>query len=253
MHIGSAAVGTVSRIRSLSLGIACPMANEEENCVRFVETMLGECGGFRQARMFVVLDGVSKDRTRALLEELSRREPRLEVVWAPENRCVVDAYMRGYRAALEAGCDWILEIDAGFSHDPREAPLFFSKIAEGYDCAFGTRFGHGGRIEDGSWKRRIISRCGGLLTNLLLGTHLSDMTSGYELFSRATLEMVIRKGVRSRAHFFQTEIKVSCRGLRCAEVPITYRCPSPRLSRKAVQEAFRRLADLVWARLRGRL
>ena len=235
------------------LGIACPMANEEENCVEFVEAVLAECSAFRQVRMFVVLDRVSKDRTRELLEALAEREPRLAVVWAPENRCVVDAYVRGYRAALEAGCDWILEIDAGFSHDPREAGRFFAKIADGYDCVFGTRFGRGGQIEDGSWKRRLISRGGGLMTNVLLGTRLSDMTSGYEMFSRRAMEMVLARGIQSRAHFFQTEIKVMCRKLRCAEVPITYRCPSPRLGRKAVAEAFRRLGGMFWARVRGQL
>lgn len=245
--------GRVTETRAAFMGIACPMANEEENCVEFVEALLAECGEFRAVRMFVVLDQVSKDGTRARLEELAGREPRLEVVWAPENRCVVDAYVRGYRAALAAGCDWILEIDAGFSHDPREAGRFFAKMAEGYDCVFGTRFGRGGRIEDGSWKRRMISRGGGLLANVLLGTRLSDMTSGYEMFSRGALEMVLEKGIQSRAHFFQTEIKVSCRKLRCAEVPITYRCPSPRLGRKAVGEALRRLGAMAWARVRGRL
>jgi len=240
-------------IREASLGVACPMANEEENCVQFVEATLAACSGFREVRMFTVLDQVSKDRTQELLEELAEREPRLQVVWAPENRCVVDAYVRGYRAALDAGCDWILEIDAGFSHDPAEAGQFFEKIPKGYDCVFGTRFARGGHIKDGSWKRRIISRCGGLLTNVVLGTRLSDMTSGYELFSREALEMVLAKGIQSKAHFFQTEIKVSCRKLKCAEVPITYRCPSPRLGRKAVGEAFRRLGAMTWDRLRGRL
>lgn len=245
--------GPVRTIREAFLGIACPMANEEDNCVRFVQAMLAEGGAFGQVRMFVVVDRVSKDRTQELLEELAEREPRLEVVWSPENRCVVDAYVRGYRAALDAGCDWILEIDAGFSHNPAEAGRFFEKIPEGYDCVFGTRFAPGGQMEHGSWKRRIISRFGGLLTNVVLGTRLSDMTSGYELFSRQTLEMVLAKGIQSRAHFFQTEIKVSCRKLKCAEVPITYRCPSPRLARKAVGEAFERLGAMAWDRVRGRL
>ena len=245
--------GPLREISEAFLGIACPMANEEGNGVSFIEAMLAACTAFREVRMFAVLDYVSKDRTKELLEELARREPRLELVWAPENRCVVDAYVRGYGAALDAGCDWILEVDAGFSHDPAEAEQFFQKIPLGYDCVFGTRFAGGGHIEGGSWKRRIVSRFGSLLTNAVLGTRLSDMTSGYELFSREALEMVLAKGIQSRAHFFQTEIKVSCRKLKCAEVPITYRCPSPRLGRKAVGEAVRRLGAMAWDRLRGRL
>jgi dolichol-phosphate mannosyltransferase len=88
--------------------------------------------------MFVVPCRVSEDRTQELLEEYAIREPRLEVTWAPENRCVVDGHVRGYCAAPDAGCDWILEIDVGFSHDPAEAERFFAKIPDGYDCVFGT-------------------------------------------------------------------------------------------------------------------
>ena len=67
------------------------------------------------------------------------------------------------------------------------------------------------------------------------------MTSGFELFSRAALEMVLRQGIQSRAHFFQTEIKTFCRKLRFVEVPIHYRAPSPRLKSSAIGDAFRHL------------
>ena len=239
-------------VRSLYLGITFPMANEADNCVSFVRSLLNQCERFpfRKLRLFVVIDRASTDGTRALLEDEARTEPRLEVVWAPENRCVVDAYVCGYRAALAAGCDWILEIDAGFSHDPADAPQFFETMLQGYDCVFGTRFGRGGRCE-ASFKRRFISRAGTVLTNLLLGTRLTDMTSGYELFTRDALKMVLARGIRSRAHFFQTEIKVFCRRLKCAEVPIKYSFPSPRLSSAAVLEALGRLAGLFCERLAG--
>ncbi len=106
----------------LRLGVVCPMANEERSAVRFAEAVLDECteAGFGEIAMFAILDTVSRDTTRAQLEEYARRRPELQVVWAPESRGVADAYLRGYREALAAGSDWILEIDAGFSHDPAE-------------------------------------------------------------------------------------------------------------------------------------
>ena len=67
------------------------------------------------------------------------------------------------------------------------------------------------------------------------------MTSGFELFSRKTLAMAIGRGIQSRAHFFQTEIKTYCRNLKFVEVPITYRAASPRLGASALKEAFRQL------------
>ena len=117
---------------------------------------------------------------------MEQAEPRLRVVWAPENQCVVDAYVRGYREALIAGVDWILEIDAGFSHQPQDIPQFFDTMLQGYDCVFGSRFMPGGRFSGGSLKRYLISRGGSVLANLVLGTKETDMTSGFELFSRAS-------------------------------------------------------------------
>jgi dolichol-phosphate mannosyltransferase len=243
-------------LRTIRVGVACPMANEGEDAVKFVRAVLSHCEQFpfRSVTFFAVLDNVTVDNTRDLLDEYARTEPRLSVVWSPENRCVVDAYVRGYREALNAGCDWILEIDAGFSHNPAEAPRLFEQMATGqYDCVFGSRFSNGGGISDSSWKRYLVSSGGSFLTNLLLGTRMSDMTSGFELFHRDTLQAVLDRGIRSRAHFFQTEIKVFCRKRRYVEVPITYRMASPRLSNKAVVEALQQLGSMFFQRLTGRL
>jgi dolichol-phosphate mannosyltransferase len=200
---------------------------------------------------FAVFDRANKDFGLDQMRELERTEPRLCVVWAPENRCVVDAYMRGYKEALDAGSDWILEIDAGFSHQPADIPQFFDAMEQGMDCVFGSRFI--GRFEKSSFKRRVVSWGGTVLANLLLGTRQTDMTSGFELFSREALTMVIGRGIQSRAHFFQTEIKTFCRKLKFVEVPITYRAASPRLSRAAVMEAFRQLWRLFQLRLKEQL
>jgi dolichol-phosphate mannosyltransferase len=227
------------------------MANERETATSFIREVLAACEpfGFTSVTFFAVLDRVSRDGTRELLHELEPNLPQLRVVWAPENRSVVDAYLRGYREALDAGCDWVLEIDAGYSHQPSDIPRFFEKMSEGHDCVFGSRFCAGGRISESSLKREAISRGGTLLTNLLLGTRLSDMTSGFELFSRAALQEVLEKGIHSRGHFFQTEIKAHCRDLRVAEVPIHYRAASDSVNKNVLKDAFRNL----WRLFRGRV
>lgn len=225
----------------INLGIACPMANESESAVRFVQAVLDQCRGLRSVRFFAVVDTVSKDDTKERLQALAAVEPRLEVVWAPENECVVDAYIRGYRAALDGNSDLVLEIDGGFSHDPGEIPQFLDRIAQGYDCVFGSRFVKGGSIRDSSLWRRFVSRGGSLVTNLLLGTRLSDMTSGFELFRADVLRMVLNTGIRSRGPFFQTEIKFFCRNLQVAEVPITYRNASAPVGIRQLSESFRNL------------
>jgi dolichol-phosphate mannosyltransferase len=205
--------------------------------------VLSRCraGGFKSVEFFAVLDHACKDNTRELLTEHAKSTPELQVVWSPEDRSVVDAYVSGYRAALAGGCDWILEIDAGFSHDPAEIPQFFERMRQGYDCVFGSRFCDGGAVVDTSFKRRLISKGGTVLANLVLGTKLADMTSGFELFSRKTLERVLERGIHSRGPFFQTEIKTYCRNLKTCEVPIHYTSASHDVGQSALSDSFKNL------------
>ena len=247
--------GRADKSAAAHLGIVCPMANERETAVRFITSLLRQCDAQDVApvTLFVVIDRKSTDGTRDLLEALRQREPRLCIVWAPENRCVVDAYVRGYREAIAAGCDWILEIDAGYSHQPEDLPAFLEKMVEGYDCVFGSRFCEGGQVSETPWKRRVISQGGTLLANLLLGTRLRDMTSGYELFSRPVLQQVLARGIHSRGHFFQTEIKAYCRKFKVAEVPIHYRAASNSVNMRVLNDAFANLWRLFRLRLAGKL
>src|SRR5262249_36573407 len=125
------------------LAVVVPMANEERTVDEFVGKVLSHLT--ERDHLFCVLDNVSCDSTMARLKELAARDPRVEPVWAPENRCVVDAYFRGYRAALEANYDWILEMDAGMSHDPDEIPRVIAAMQQGVDFAAGSRFIKGGK------------------------------------------------------------------------------------------------------------
>jgi len=222
----------------MRLGVVTPLANEEDCIHELLDRTLAQLGP--DDRMFCVLDNVSKDRTRELILARAETEPRVALVWAPENRCVVDAYFRGYRAALAAGAKWVLEMDGGLSHQPEEIPLFVREMEKGFEyvggCRFMTREGY-----TGPWSRYLISRGGGALANLLLGTHMIDMTGGFECFSRRALEAVLAKGVRSRAHFFQTEIKVLMHQFKWTEVPIHYKNPSKSVGQSSLKEAFRNL------------
>ncbi len=238
---------------NVSLGIVCPMANERSNAIEFVNAVLEQCIGFKSVMFFVVFDNSCKDGTIDLLKELQNKLPELKVIWAPENECVVDAYIRGYQQALGANCDWILEIDASFSHQPSQIPQFFDKMAEGYDCVFGSRFCKGGKFTDAPLSRYLISYAGSVLTNLMLGTKLKDMTSGFEMFTNVALRKVLDRGIQSRGHFFQTEIKTYCRNMRIIEVPIHYRAPSQNVNTAVIIDAFSNLFRLFGKRITGNL
>lgn len=230
------------------------MANEASTAAPFVDAVLSECEhrGFASVTLFVIVDAVSRDDTLAVLEAHRLHQPQLSIVWAPETRGVADAYVRGYREAIAAGCDWILEIDAGFSHEPSDIPAFLEAMADGSDCVFGSRFRDGGQ-NLGTVRRRFISRGGTALTNLLLGTKLTDMTSGFQLFTREALDTVLAKGISSKGPFFQTEIKTHCRNLRTTEIPIRYNAGSHTVGRTAIIESLATLFRLFRRRLTGDL
>jgi dolichol-phosphate mannosyltransferase len=161
--------------------------------------------------------------------------------------------MRGYKEALALHPDWILEIDAGFSHRPEDIPVLFRKMEEGYDCVFGSRFIDGGSLSDSSRKRYWISWGGTILTNLLLGTTLRDMTSGFQLFTREALQQIVDRGIRSRGPFFQTEMKTYARRMKITEAPIHYRAASHAVGNKQIKDAFSNLWRLFTLRLAGRV
>lgn len=234
------------RFSEINLAIICPMANEMKSAERFVEEVVSTCltFHFKRIEFFAIVDNVSKDGTKCLLENMSQKIPELNMIYAPENRCIVDAYIRGYKEALNSGADWILEIDAGFSHQPVDIPKFFHKMKEGFKCVFGSRFCTGGHFDDAKKSRYLISRGGTILSNILLGTRLSDMTSGFQLFDANALEKILAETVHSRGPFFQTEMKYHAHKFLIAEVPIRYRSPSHNVGTLALLDSFYNLARL---------
>ena len=217
------------------LGVISPMANEEKTINSFIIEVLKSLRPVDY--LFIIVDNKSQDQTRDIVSAFSKKDQRVRLVWAPENRCIVDAYFRGYREALNEGCDWILEMDGGFSHNPNEIPFFLEQIGLGVDFLAGSRFSSGG-AHTGSLKRYFISRIGSILSNLLLGSKMNDMTSGFQCFSRAALEHVMEQNVMSQAHFFQTEIRFMLKDWRWREIPITYTNPNKNMAVGNIKEAL---------------
>ena len=238
---------------SQSLAVVVPMANESATAAQFLRGLLDQLDQLSQLVVFVVLDNASNDGTLEIVTEFASREPRVNVVWAPENRSVVDAYMRGYREALASNSDLILEIDAGFSHSPKEISGFLQAMADGYDCAFGSRFVEGATMINSGWARYLTSKGGTIVTNLLIGTRLHDMTSGFQMFRRDALEMILANGIRSRGPFFQTEMKIYARHMRICEIPISYHTTESMVRQSSISDAFSVLWELFVLRMKGTL
>lgn len=235
-------------LRTYNFAVIIPMANEEPDFHPFVDAITQVLDFLQSGKVYFVVDKVSRDRTLELCQEWSAKDRRFVTVWAPENKNVVDAYMRGYREAYPHH-DFIIEMDAGLSHDPRAIPMFLRVLNEGNECAFGSRFINGGSIWQSSLKRSFLSRVGTLLSNILLGSHLKDMTSGFQGFHKNVVKELIDYPLLSKAHFYQTEVRYLLRKKRYIEVPIHYRAPSPSVSKRAITNSINVLWHYFWQRL----
>lgn len=235
-----------SSTSQIDLGIVCPMANERENAESFTKDVLNACEPyqFKNIRFHAILDNVSKDGTVDIMRNLAERDPRVNMVWAPENRCVVDAYVKGYQTCLDAGHDWILEIDAGYSHRPEDISRFFDKMMEGNDCVFATRYAKGGRMTKIHPINYFISRGGTLLAKIVLGAKLSDMTTGFELFSAKALRSILDQGLISKGSFFQTELKAHAHTFKIDEVGIVYHPTPSRVRASEIKDSLTSLFAL---------
>ena len=232
--------------------LVIPMANEEPDFGPFISLLKEVMEQLEGGSVFFVVDKVSTDCTLALCRDLESKDHRFHTVWAPENRNVVDAYLRGFREAFEQGYEIIIEMDGGLSHDPRAVPAFLRALHEGNNCAFGSRYINGGSMVDSPWNRRLLSKGGSILARVLLGVSFQDMTSGFQAFRRSVMARLLERPLLSKAHFYQTEVRYLLRKERAIEVPIHYRAPSPRVSRNAIRNSFEVLWHYTFLRLTGR-
>ena len=230
--------------------IIVPLANEEKEFHEFIDLLKLVIDVLNPGQVYFIIDNVSTDKTLELCQNLSKEDNRFVTVFEPRNRNVVDAYLKGLRVAYEAGHELMIEMDAGLSHDPRAIPMFLRVLNEGNDCAFGSRYINGGSMGNSPWNRRLLSKTGSTLSSFLLGTKLKDMTSGYQGFHRNVVAKLLAYPIRSKAHFYQTEIRYLLRDFNIVEVPIHYNAPSPRVSKGAIMNSLKTLLYYFSCRLR---
>lgn len=222
--------------------IVMPVANEEETMGGVLDEILAL--PYDNLYIYPVIDNYSKDQTENIIREREKITDKVKCIFYKESRGVISCYLEGFRRALQDGAECIIEMDGGGSHSPKEIPQFIEKLEEGYECVWGSRFVSGGGIENHPLYRRILSKGGTILSNLVLGTKLKDMTSGFEAFQRQVLEEMDLDAFLSQGHMYQTEMRYYCRNKRTIEVPIHYIGGSSSLKGSSVTEALRILFEL---------
>jgi dolichol-phosphate mannosyltransferase len=193
----------------------------------------------------LVVDDGSPDGTGEVADGLAASDVQLTVLHRRAKEGLGAAYLHGFEVALQRGYDVVGEMDADGSHQPEQLPLLLAALSSA-DLVIGSRWVPGGSVVNWPWSRRLLSVGGNLYARTLLGIPVRDVTAGYRLFRRTTLERIDLGSVESAGYIFQTDLAYRTveAGLRVVEVPIEFvervRGES-KMSRDVAMESLRRI------------
>jgi dolichol-phosphate mannosyltransferase len=205
--------------------VVMPTYNERENLQLMIEALLAL--PVPNLRVLVVDDN-SPDGTGQLADELVARYPdRVSVLHRLEKNGLGPAYVAGFKRAMAEGAEYLIQMDADFSHQPKYVPELVKKVEEGdYDLIIGSRYAKGGGVDE-SWKfyRKLLSWFANrVYVATVLNIGVNDATGGFRLWKKDTLIGLDLDRIRSNGYVFQVEITyVTARlGYKMAEVPIYF-------------------------------
>ncbi|MBN4076131.1 polyprenol monophosphomannose synthase [Gemmatimonas aurantiaca] len=218
--------------------IIFPTYNESENIEKIVHAVLP-----LDPRINVlVVDDNSPDGTGDLVDEMIKKEPRINVLHRMEKQGLGRAYLAGFKWALEREYKYIFEMDADFSHSPQYLKDFFREIEE-YDLVIGSRYICGVNVINWPMSRLLLSYFANAYTRIVTGLPLRDGTGGFKCFRREVLASMDLDAVRSNGYAFQIELSMRAwkMGFKLKEIPITFVDRihgTSKMSKKIVREAI---------------
>ena len=224
--------------------IVIPTYNEHDNVRGVAKSFLAALPGTE----LLFVDDNSPDGTGQVLDELAAAEPRIHVMHRAGKLGLGTAYVEGFGWGLARGYDYLFEMDADGSHDPKYLRGMLALAEDGADLVVGSRYVPGGGTENWGIGRKVISRGGSLYARTILGVDVRDVTAGFVCWRRGALEAIDLATITSNGYSFQIEIKYRAvrKGLRIVETPITFvdrRVGQSKMSRAIVAEALLK----VWA------
>ncbi len=234
--------------------ICIPTYNEKEN----IERLIGLLLDLSLDLEVVVIDDNSPDGTGELMEEWSKREPRVHALHRPGKMGLGGAYIKGFKWALaETDAKFIYEMDADFSHDPSAVPELLQK-AQDADLVIGSRYCNGITVMNWPLSRLILSVGANIYTRIVTGLPLHDATGGFKCFRREVLEALPLDDITSDGYSFQIELNYHTwkRDFRIVEMPIVFAdrlVGQSKMSRRIVWEAVFLVWKLRLASLVGRI
>lgn len=220
--------------------VIIPTYNESENILKIIPEVLNKTTAKYEFNILVVDDN-SPDGTAALVEGLNN--PNVFILRREKKMGLGTAYIAGFKYAIKNGFDFVYEMDADFSHDPKYLPEFLAKMEEGYDLVVGSRYINGISVVNWPIQRLFLSYFANIYTRLITGLKVHDTTAGFACYDVGKLSQINLDEVKSNGYSFQIEMKFKYykKKFRIAEIPILFidrRAGHSKMSKKVVYEAF---------------
>ncbi|MBS4014503.1 MAG: polyprenol monophosphomannose synthase [Bacteroidetes bacterium] len=223
--------------------VIIPTYNELHNVKKLIPEVLSL---YDKEIDILVVDDNSPDGTGKFVEELSKSNEKVHVLIREKKMGLGTAYCAGFKYALQKGYDYIFEMDADFSHDPKELANFLVAIKD-YDLVIGSRYLTGVNVINWPMQRLLLSFFANKYTRIITGMPITDSTGGFKCFRRKVLESIDLDKIKSNGYSFQIEMnfKTWKKGFKIGEIPIIFydrQLGKSKMSKKIVREA----ALLVW-------
>lgn len=233
--------------------VVTPTYNESENIEQFIGEVLKQGDDIEM----LIVDDNSPDGTGEIVARLMTQNPRVHLLKRAGKMGLGTAYVAGFKYAIEHTFDYVFEMDADFSHDPKEIPRMLEK-AKTYDLIIGSRYINGVRIINWPIRRLLLSYAANVYTRVITGMPIKDATGGFKCFRREVLEAIDLEHVKSNGYAFQIEMnfKAFSKGFKLVEHPIIFADRTSgvsKMNRKIVYEAVFRVWKLKIRKIIGKL
>ncbi len=232
----------------MQITIVVPTYNEAENLPKMVSALFSLPLDLRA----VIVDDNSPDGTGGVADDLARQDRRILVIHRGGKLGLRSAYFDGFRRAMEAGAEAVGQMDADFSHDPARLPDMARQL-DSCDAVLGSRYVAGGSV-DTDWAawRKALSGFANFYARTILGMPQHDVTTGFRLWRRATLEGMPLDRVQSNGYIFLVEMAylAYCLEYRIGEIPIYFadrQAGKSKMTLKIQMEAAFRVWQVWWS------
>lgn len=200
--------------------IVIPTYNEIDN----IESIITAVFSLNYNLHILIVDDNSPDGTADKVIELQQKHEGLYLEKRQGKLGLGTAYVKGFKWAIENKYDFIFEMDADFSHNPKDLVALHKACTSGADMSIGSRYITGVNVVNWPLSRVLLSYFASTYVNLITGMNISDTTAGFVCYKRSTLEKIDLDKIKFVGYAFQIEMKyrVFCNNLKITEVPIIF-------------------------------